>query len=260
MVHHRYMFSKDPVIMQKGARLGLLKRDPMKEELLDRQSDPNRWIGGQRKAVELRMGEMHCLSHGSLGWLLEEAPSCPAPKRALPPPTTISISLSFSSNVLSPWVWSWKNQTCWLIIWGKRRSKEVGLSQPYLLPQTSPLLVSKLGEERSLKFSWAWSVDVMLEGYFNEWNKTVQLIERVQKTMGPAGEVGKDRSRGQAGRGHGKKRKVFLLPPSKTVGLLITDPYLLPKLSKKESTSSATFWQIIRYFESSQTRAPPHPS
>lgn len=39
----------------------------------------------------------------------------------------------------------------------------------------------------------------------------------------------------------GKKRKVFLLPPNKTVRLLITDPYLLPKLSKKYSTSSATF-------------------
>lgn len=35
MVQQRHMFSEDPVIMQKGAGLGLLKRDPMKEELLD---------------------------------------------------------------------------------------------------------------------------------------------------------------------------------------------------------------------------------
>lgn len=43
------MFSRDPMIMRKGPRLGLLKRDPTKEELLERQRDPNRWWAARGK-------------------------------------------------------------------------------------------------------------------------------------------------------------------------------------------------------------------
>lgn len=41
------------MIAQKGAGLGLLRKDPLKEG----QGDPNRLVGGQGKAVKLQMGE-----------------------------------------------------------------------------------------------------------------------------------------------------------------------------------------------------------
>lgn len=97
MMQQRHMFSEDPVIMQKGAGLGLLKRDPMKEELLDRQGDFNRQIGDQGKASKLQMGERHSSVKGAQpdSWrkLLVVLLSS---KRALPPHTTLSTSLPFS--------------------------------------------------------------------------------------------------------------------------------------------------------------------
>lgn len=48
MVQQRYMLSNGPVIMQKGAGLSLLKRDPMKEQLLYRQKDPNRQVAREK--------------------------------------------------------------------------------------------------------------------------------------------------------------------------------------------------------------------
>lgn len=44
------------MITQKGAGLGLLKKVPMKEDFLEGQGDPSRLVGGQGKAVNLRMG------------------------------------------------------------------------------------------------------------------------------------------------------------------------------------------------------------
>ena len=44
MVQQKCMFYRDQMIMQKGAGLGLCKSDSMKEELLERKKDPNRWV------------------------------------------------------------------------------------------------------------------------------------------------------------------------------------------------------------------------
>ena len=71
IVQQRYMFLRDTMVMQKGAGLGLLKKDPTKEELPERQRDLNKQWAARENCKPLTGGETLTQSMN-----LGEAPKC----------------------------------------------------------------------------------------------------------------------------------------------------------------------------------------